>query len=220
VTSPGAPDAALLEAGRKLFAKPCRFERAVAAVDDLPPAGPPEIAFAGRSNVGKSSLVNALTGRRALARASHAPGRTQQLIFFDLGGVLRLVDTPGYGFAAIGKAQAAASRELTRQYLGGRSPLSGVLLLVDGRHGLKDSDREMMALLDQAAAPYAVVLTKRDAIKETEAARRLESVLLAIRGHHAAYPEVFFTSARGGEGVAELRSHIALMSGARPGGRL
>ncbi|HXW19017.1 MAG TPA: ribosome biogenesis GTP-binding protein YihA/YsxC [Roseiarcus sp.] len=209
MSSSGESSADFLAAGRKLFSRPCRFERVAADVDGLPPAGPPEIAFVGRSNVGKSSLVNALTGRRTLARASHTPGRTQQLAFFDLGGVLRLVDTPGYGFAAIAKDQAAAARALTREYLCRRGPLIRVFLLVDGRHGLKDSDEEMMAMLDEAAASYAIVLTKRDEVKEAEAAARRQGVLSRARAHRAAYPEVFFASARTGEGIADLRGHVA-----------
>ncbi|HZZ60793.1 MAG TPA: ribosome biogenesis GTP-binding protein YihA/YsxC [Roseiarcus sp.] len=202
-----APDWA--EAGRKLFARPCDFVFAAARPDGLPPAALPEVAFAGRSNVGKSSLINALTGRNGLARTSHTPGRTQELIFFDLHGRARLVDMPGYGYAAVSKAKSASWGELVRDYLRGRPTLLRVFLLVDGRHGLKESDRETMRLLDAAAVSYAVALTKRDEVKAAEQAARVAATLESLRKHVAAFPEVLFTSARTGEGVAELRANIA-----------
>jgi len=207
--SPGQPDAAMIEAGRKLFAGPCDFFFAAARSDGLPPIGAPEIAFAGRSNVGKSSLVNALTGRQSLARTSNTPGRTQELIFFDLGGRLTLVDMPGYGYAAVNKDKAASWGRLTRDYLRGRASLMRAFVLVDGRHGLKDSDIETMKLLDASAVSYAVVLTKRDEVKPADQPARVEATLQALRAHPAAYPGAFFTSARTGEGVAALRGHIA-----------
>ena len=197
------------EVGRKLFAGPCAFVFAAARPDGLPPADKPEVAFAGRSNVGKSSLINALTGRSTLARTSHTPGRTQELIFFDLHGRATLVDMPGYGYAAVSKAKSAAWGRLARDYLRGRPTLLRVFLLVDGRHGLKESDRETMRLLDAAAVSYAVVLTKRDDVRSPERAARVAATLEALRKHGAAYPEVLFTSARSGEGIAELRAHIA-----------
>ncbi len=197
------------EAGRKLFAGPCDFFFAAARADGLPPVGPPEVAFAGRSNVGKSSLINALTGRSGLARASHTPGRTQELIFFDLHGKATLVDLPGYGYAAVAKAKSASWGRLIQDYLRGRPSLLRVFLLVDGRHGLKDSDHETMRMLDAAAVSYAVVLTKRDEVKASEQDARVASTLEALSKHVAAYPKVLFTSARSGEGVAELRAHIA-----------
>jgi len=203
------------EAGRKLFAGPCEFVFAAARSDGLPPAGPPEVAFAGRSNVGKSSLINALTGRSGLARTSRTPGRTQELIFFDLHGQGTLVDMPGYGYAAVAKEKSAAWRSLIRDYLRGRPTLIRVLVLIDGRHGLKESDHETMRNLDAAAVSYAVVLTKRDEVKAAEQGARLASTLEALRKHTAAYPEVFFTSARTGEGVADLRAHIARLIGER-----
>ena len=150
------------EAGRKLFAGPCEFIFAAARSDGLPPIGAPEVAFAGRSNVGKSSLVNALTGHSSLARTSRTPGRTQELIFFDLHGQATLVDMPGYGYAAASKGKSAAWGELMRDYLSGRPTLLRVFVLVDGRHGLKESDQETMRLLDAAAVSYAIVMTKGD----------------------------------------------------------
>jgi GTP-binding protein len=206
------------EAGRKLFAGPCDFIFAAARADALAPIGPPEVAFAGRSNVGKSSLVNALTGRQTLARTSRTPGRTQELIFFDLAGKLRLVDMPGYGYAAAAKDKAASWTKLARDYLRGRATLTRVFLLVDGRHGLKDSDIEMMKTLDAAAVSFVVVLTKRDEVKAAERAPRLASVEAALKTHPAAFPEVFFTSAHDGDGIGELRAHIARMLAERAGG--
>jgi GTP-binding protein len=197
------------EAGRKLFAGRCEFVFAAARSDGLPPAGAPEVAFAGRSNVGKSSLINALTSRSGLARTSRTPGRTQELIFFDLHGSATLVDMPGYGYAAVAKEKSAAWGNLIRDYLRGRPTLIRVFVLVDGRHGLKESDHETMRMLDAAAVSYAVVLTKRDEVKATEQGTRLASTLDSLRKHAAAYPQALFTSARTGEGVAELRAHIA-----------
>ena len=206
------------EAGRKLFAGPCEFIFAAARSDGLPPAGPPEIAFAGRSNVGKSSLVNALTGRSALARTSRTPGRTQELIFFDLDGKARLVDMPGYGYAAVAKAKFVAWGALARDYLRGRASLARVFVLVDGRHGLKDKDHETMRALDSAAVSYAVVLTKGDEVKAADRGARIAATLEGLRKHVAAYPEVLLTSARTGDGVAELRARIAQLLAERSGG--
>ena len=184
----------------------------------MPPVGPPEVAFAGRSNVGKSSLVNALTGRTGLARASNTPGRTQELIFFDLHGKATLVDMPGYGYAAVAKSKSASWGRLIQDYLRGRPSLLRVFLLVDGRHGLKESDHETMAMLDAAAVSYAVALTKRDEVKAADREARIASTLEGLRKHVAAFPEVLFTSARTGDGVAELRAHIARLLAERRAG--
>ena len=196
------PEADWIEAGRKLFAGPA-ISSSPPPSDGLPPVGAPEIAFAGRSNVGKSSLINALTGRTALARTSNTPGRTQELIFFDLGDKATLVDMPGYGYAAVGKEKSASWGGLVRDYLRGRPSLLRAFVLVDGRHGLKDSDDETMKLLDASAVSYAIVLTKRDEVKQADQPVRAEETLEALRKHAAAYPQVFFTSAHSGEGVPD-----------------
>ena len=206
-----APAAArdLVEAGRLLFARECLFFAGASKLDALPPVNRPEIAFAGRSNVGKSSLVNALTGRKTLARVSHTPGRTQQLNFFDLGGHINLVDMPGYGYAAVSKTKIAEWTVLIEQYLRGRTTLQRVYVLVDGRHGLKDVDREQMAIFDRAAASYQVVLTKGDEVKVGERAARIAETEAALAKHPAAYPHVILTSSETGAGIAELRESVA-----------
>jgi GTP-binding protein len=202
------------EPGRLLFAGPCDFIFASAKASDLPPIGPPEIAFAGRSNVGKSSLLNALTNRKTLARVSNTPGRTQQLNFFALGGApgaerLRLVDMPGYGYAAVGKEKVASWSQLMRDYLKGRASLARVFVLVDGRRGVKPLDEEMFDLLDQSAVSYQVILTKHDELKIAERDEIIAATTKALEKRPAAFPEVIFTSAHGGEGIAELRAAIA-----------
>ena len=198
-----------VEAGRKLFAKPCDFFYAAAKIDGLPPETRPEIAFIGRSNVGKSSLVNALTGQKALARASNTPGRTQELIFFNLGDAINLVDMPGYGFAAAPKKTAEAWSQLVRAYLRGRATLVRALILIDSRRGVKDIDIETMKALDTSAVSYAAVLTKIDEVKPNVRAELEAATLEHLRKRPAAYPHVFMTSSREGEGIAELRAAIA-----------
>lgn len=202
------------EQGRLLFAGVCDFFWAASAMSNLPPEGAPEIAFAGRSNVGKSSILNALTGRTALARTSHTPGRTQQLNFFAVGGPpgeerLRLVDMPGYGYAAVSKEKISGWTKLMHGYLRGRTTLMRVFVLVDGRHGLKESDHDMMTLLDKSAQSYQVILTKKDEIKKSEVDTRIAETLQGLQKHPAAYPEVIFTSSHTGEGIAEFRAAIA-----------
>ena len=202
------------EAGRKLFAGPCEFIWGASQIDGLPPMGPPEIAFAGRSNVGKSSLVNALTGRATLARVSHTPGRTQQLNFFALGGPpgaerMRLVDMPGYGYAAVSKEKSNGWMRLMQSFLAGRASLLRVFVLVDGRHGLKPPDIETMTAFDRAAVSYQLVLTKLDEVKIGERDARLAGVVAALAKRPAAHPEVLWTSSRMGEGVPELRATVA-----------
>ena len=196
-------------AGRSLFASEWRFVAAASSTAALPPMKGAEVAIVGRSNVGKSSLINALTNRGALARTSRTPGRTQELIFFASDDRLTLVDMPGYGYAAASKEKAAAWGALTRDYLRGRPTLLRVFVLVDGRHGLKESDQETMRLLDAAAVSYAIVLTKGDDVKAADKSARIAATLESISKRVAAYPEVMFTSAGTGEGIADLRAHIA-----------
>lgn len=202
-----------IEAGRLLFAQECRFVAGAASEAALPPDTLPEVAFAGRSNVGKSSLVNALTGRTTLARISHTPGRTQQLNFFDLGARLMLVDMPGYGYAEASKGEVARWTRLVRTYLRGRASLRRTLLLIDARHGLKETDRPWLEMFDEAAVSYQVVLTKADKVKPAELARAIEKLAGELARHVAAHPEVAVTSAHEGRGVAELRTALAALAG-------
>lgn len=205
-----------IEAGRLLFAKSCDFFWGAEAATALPEAILPEICFAGRSNVGKSSLVNALTGRKTLARTSQTPGRTQQLNFFNLGDRLVMVDMPGYGYAKVSKERSEAWTAFARQYLKGRVTLQRALVLVDGRHGLKDSDVDMMKMMDQAAVPYQIVLTKMDTLRDQAIPKAREAVALALKKHGAAHPEVMATSSETGLGIPELRASLTRLAAPAP----
>ncbi|MBI3439729.1 MAG: YihA family ribosome biogenesis GTP-binding protein [Proteobacteria bacterium] len=201
-----------LEAGRLLFAGPIDFERGVPAMEHLPDSSLPEVAFAGRSNVGKSSLINALTGRNKLARASTEPGRTRELNFFRMGDRLRLVDMPGYGYAKAGKADIERWTSLVRDYLRGRSSLKRVILLIDSRHGVKPHDKDVMDALDKAAVIYEIVLTKADKLKPSELGEIEEATRAAIAKRPAAYPHVRTTSSETGLGIDLLRADIAALA--------
>ena len=198
-----------IDAGRQLFAGDWTFLSAAPSLDSLPPMAGPEIAFAGRSNVGKSSLINALTGRKALARTSNTPGRTQELIFFGGASRLVLVDMPGYGYAATAKTKVAAWTKLIHDYLRGRATLARVYVLIDARHGLKDTDDGILDTLGKAAVSHEIVLTKCDQIGEAELAERTEAVKAAMRKRPAAFPDVITTSSHTSAGIDRLRAAIA-----------
>ena len=198
-----------LETARVLFARPAEFLMGAARIDQLPAPDLPEIAFAGRSNVGKSSLINALVGRSGLARSSSEPGRTREVNFFVLDGRLRLVDLPGYGFAKASKGETKRFQNLGRAYLRGRPNLRRVFLLIDARHGLKAADAEAMDALDQAAVSYELVLTKADKLKPAEAEVEVARSLAAVSRRPAAFPRVLAASAVTGAGIAELRAEAA-----------
>jgi GTP-binding protein len=211
------PDAELIEQGRKLFSGDWQFFWASPSIEALPPMAGIEIAFAGRSNVGKSSLINALTGRNALARTSNTPGRTQELIFFEgpEKAGFRLVDMPGYGYASAPKARVASWTALIHKYLQGRSTLARVYLLIDARHGLKEVDLDVLKTLDKSAVSYQLLLTKADQVKPAELETCTAATTAALARHPAAFPEVLTTSSRTGAGMPELRAAMVRLLGER-----
>lgn len=201
-----------IEAGRLLFTRPVTFMKSAVSLDTLPPMGPPEVCFAGRSNVGKSTLINALTNHHGLARASNTPGRTQELNYFSAQDRLYVVDLPGYGYAKAPKYKVAAWTKLTREFLRGRATLRRVFVLIDSRHGLKDVDLELMDMLDETAVTYQLVLTKSDKLKKGQLARVHAQTLKVIAKRPAAFPVVAQTSSEKGLGMPELRAEIASLA--------
>ncbi|MBT8475669.1 MAG: ribosome biogenesis GTP-binding protein YihA/YsxC [Alphaproteobacteria bacterium] len=201
-----------IEAGRLLFAGETDFLKGVVAMSGLPPADRPEVCFAGRSNVGKSTLINAVTGRKALARASNTPGRTQEINYFTISDSHYLVDLPGYGFANAPVAVVEKWQRLLKSYLAGRPTLRRAFVLIDARHGVKAVDEEIMSLLDRAAVTFQVVLTKTDKVKEKDRASVLAQVRAALAKHPAAFPEIVLTSSEKGHGIADLRAIIATLA--------
>ncbi|WP_298974960.1 ribosome biogenesis GTP-binding protein YihA/YsxC [uncultured Roseobacter sp.] len=205
------PDPQIAETGRLLFAGETEFVKGVVAMSGLPEPDRLEVCFAGRSNVGKSSLINALTGRKGLARASNTPGRTQEINFFTAGETHYLVDLPGYGFANAPIPVVEKWQRLLKQYLSGRQTLRRAFVLIDARHGVKKVDEEILSLLDSAAVTFQVVLTKADKVKEAERAKVMDQVRSALSKHPAAFPEIVVTSSEKGWGIPTLRSIIATL---------
>lgn len=201
-------DPTVVEAGRMLFHSPIEFLKGVVAMDGMPPADRIELCFAGRSNVGKSSLINALTGRKGLARASNTPGRTQEINFFTVGDGHYIVDLPGYGFANAPVAIVEKWQRLLKRYLAGRPTLRRVFVLIDSRHGAKAVDEEIMSLLDKAAVTFQVVMTKTDKVRKTQLDQSIEATRAVLANHPAAYPEIVLTSSDKGDGIATLRAII------------
>jgi GTP-binding protein len=206
------PDAITAEVGRKLFAGGAEFLKGVVTMDGLPPADRIEVCFAGRSNVGKSTLINALTGRKALARASNTPGRTQEINFFTLSDAYYLVDLPGYGYAEAPVAVVEKWQRLLKAYLSGRATLRRAFVLIDTRHGAKQVDEDIMKLLDGAAVPFQVVMTKADKVRQKDRDEALARTRAALAKHPAAFPEIILTSSEIGEGIPTLRATIAGIS--------
>jgi len=206
------PAAAEIEAGRLLFAGQCEFIAAANNLESLPPLSLPEVAFAGRSNVGKSSLINALTGRNSLARTSQTPGRTRQLIFFSLSNRLQLVDLPGYGYAKAPKTDIDAWTRLTKQFLAGRQSLQRLMLLIDSRRGINEADKQMMKLMDDQAVSWAVVLTKIDKLSASQQKEVIAKTSDQIKTHVAAFPHIWTTSSAEKIGIEALRAHLASLA--------
>jgi len=206
------PDKAQLEAGRLLFARECSFVMGAVDLEHLPPADLPEVAFAGRSNVGKSTLLNALTNRKSLARASNTPGRTRELNFFNLDDRLMLVDLPGYGYARTSRDSVQKWTKLTKAYLKGRASLARCFLLIDGRHGIKPIDLAIMDEFDEAAVVYQIILTKADKVKKADQQALLDKTRKTIAKRPAAHPDLLLVSSNKGDGIAELRAQMAILA--------